>query len=291
MMNFDPNNETINTTGVAGGEEVVALIPGAIPPHSHSFNIATAPDTVAVNGAAIAQSVAMPTGTVLSFSDLAVPAKLSNHTLGNSGNSAPHENRMPSLALTVCIAANEMADTGESYYGEIRPFAFKECPEGWLACDGSILQVDVDNALASLLGNTFGGDGQTTFALPDLRGRVAVATGQVVGMSNYALGETFGSESVSLSADEMPEHNHQVVLCNDTAVSATVQGQYAYLAARECPVEGSLNSFIPASKNMETQTLDAATIGMGKGNPHENRQPYMAINYLIANSGFYPPKS
>jgi microcystin-dependent protein len=287
MMNMDPNDSQIATTGVTGGEESVTLIPDMAAPHSHSLNIAVTPNGIAVNGASIAQSVAMDNeGTVLSFAEATSLTKLNSGTIDYAGGGAAHENRMPSLALTVCIATFGMPDM--PFIGEIRPFAFESGSEGWSVCDGSVLQITAYPALGKLLGNTFGGDGKLTFGLPDLRGRAAVACGQGTGLSSYTLGQAFGTESVSLTVDEMPAHNHDAVVCNDTAVSSTPQGEFTYLAARECPVEGSLNSFIPADQPVATLELNANTIGMGAGNPHENRQPFLAINYMICNYGVYP---
>src|SRR5262247_1539362 len=99
----------------------------------------------------------------------------------------------------------------EPFLGQIQPFGFNFAPTGWATCDGQILSIAQNTALFSLLGTTFGGNGQTTFGLPDLRGRVPIGQGQGPGLANYTLGQTGGQETVTLITSQMPQHTHSLV--------------------------------------------------------------------------------
>jgi microcystin-dependent protein len=143
--------------------------------------------------------------------------------------------------------------------GTIQIFAFNFAPKGWAKCDGSLLPISQYMALFSLLGTYYGGDGQTTFGLPDLRSRVPVGLGQGRGMSNYELGEMDGAESITLIANQMPLQTQ----LNTTAVET--------------------QSSPKGIKN----TLDAIP---GEAKAHKNMQPYLVINYCIAIEGAFPPR-
>jgi len=170
----------------------------------------------------------------------------------------------------------------EPYYGEIRVFAFDFVPEGWLACDGAILQINQFTALYSLLGTKFGGDGKKTFAVPDLRGRTVVGANLYdIPNSTYNRGTSFGSENVSVNISQMPAHNH---LFNVKSGKGNALEPSNVLAAP---------AGIEAYNNVgggQLKPLNASSVGVfGTGLPHPNMQPGLTVNFCIAVSGNYPP--
>ncbi|MFL6137941.1 MAG: phage tail protein [Frankiaceae bacterium] len=167
----------------------------------------------------------------------------------------------------------------EPFIGEIRLFGFNFAPRGWATCSGQILSIAQNTALFSLLGTMYGGNGQTTFALPDLRGRVAISFGQGPGLSNYTQGEVSGSENVTLIPQQMPQHNHTV---NATSADAS-----ANKPGGAFPSAGGAYNTAP-----DGTTMAAQMIGMAGGSqPHENRQPYLVLNYCIALEGIFPSRN
>ena len=164
---------------------------------------------------------------------------------------------------------------GQPFYGEIRMFAGNFAPDGWAFCDGQLLPILQYETLFNLIGTTFGGDGQTTFALPDLRGRVPVHQGNGV-----TLGEAFGSESVFLSTQQIPAHVHSHV----AAVPAGNTTPLGKLAA------DTGTTMIYADGQGASQASASATAVAGGGQPHQNMMPYQGVNFIISVSGFsiYP---
>ena len=164
------------------------------------------------------------------------------------------------------------------YIGEIMPVPYNFAPRGWAFCHGQLLPINQNQALFSLLGTTYGGNGQTTFALPDLRGRVAISSGQGPGMSDYSLGERAGAESATLSINELPTHGHAV----SAAGLATDPSPAGNLPA----VQKGHQIYAPAPGS----SLAADTVASrGGSQPHNNMQPYLCINYVIALQGAFPP--
>jgi microcystin-dependent protein len=168
------------------------------------------------------------------------------------------------------------------YIGEIRMFAGNFAPEGWLFCDGALVSIDDYDTLYNLVGTTYGGDGQTTFALPDLRGRLPVHMGQGRGLSNLVLGETGGLESVTLTPSQVPSHTHALTGSTSAATStsptnavwgAWSDGQYA-----TAPTDGA------------RLAADALT-PVGGSQPHENMPPFLVVNFIISLYGIYPSQS
>ena len=173
----------------------------------------------------------------------------------------------------------------EPFLGEIEAFAFNFAPRGWALCAGQVLPINQNTALFSLLGTTYGGNGTTTFQLPDLRGRVANAFGQGQGLGNYSLGQTGGQESHTLILNEMSSggHSHAVTAKNNGTTGGTNTPSSAVgLGAAYASEAGS-----PAVNLYGTA---APTIAMGSlaptgGQPHENRMPFLGLNYCIALQG------
>lgn len=169
------------------------------------------------------------------------------------------------------------------FVAEISAFAFNFAPKGWAQCDGQLLPISQNTALFSLLGTFYGGDGKSTFALPDLQGAVPIHQGQSPGTSNYFLGQEGGSESVTLLQSEMPAHSHALQTFNDvgedripSATEAIARSTGGLLFA----APGALVSFAP-------QALTPA----GGDLPHNNMQPYLTLNFCIAMQGIYPARN
>lgn len=168
----------------------------------------------------------------------------------------------------------------EPFLAQITLFAGSFAPDGWAFCDGSLLPISTNAALFSLLGTTFGGDGRTTFALPDLRGRVPVHAGTGPGLTPRQPGDMLGFETVSLSADELPAHTHALMTSDEPADTNRAGG--AFLARGQ----------IYSSNGSASTALAATTVATaGIGGAHANMQPSLCINFIIALQGIYPPKA
>ncbi|HEY6879150.1 MAG TPA: tail fiber protein [Polyangiales bacterium] len=169
----------------------------------------------------------------------------------------------------------------DAYIGEIRLFAGNYAPQGWLFCNGQTLNISGNEALFSLIGTTYGGDGRTTFQLPNLQGVLALGRGQGPGLSNYQLGQTVGSYSVQLTQANVPGHTHSVA----TAVEAQ-QVAPANLAYAPC----SWNAYVTTSAaGFAAQAMDPSVVSSaGSNQPHENRMPALVISYIICTNGIFP---
>jgi len=171
----------------------------------------------------------------------------------------------------------------EPYIGQVCLFGFNYAPRGWAFCNGQLLSIGQNSALFSLLGTTFGGDGISTFALPDLRGRVAINQGDQPGLSKYAMGQTGGSETVTLNVTQMPQHVHAGQLHASNGAANQEEAQNHLLAETAVYTDAAANQLMNAS---------AVTVGPTGGNqPHPNLQPYLTLNYCIALEGVYPPRT
>lgn len=167
----------------------------------------------------------------------------------------------------------------DPYIGEIRMFAGNFAPQGWRFCQGQLLPISEYDALFNLIGTTYGGDGQQTFALPNLQSRAPIHMGQGSGTSNYIIGQNGGVENVTLSVQQIPNHNHLVTVANVPANSGRAGGNL--LAASSGPT-AYINAAPAAAMN--AKSLDLA----GGTQPHTNLQPLLAINFIISLNGIYP---
>jgi microcystin-dependent protein len=168
----------------------------------------------------------------------------------------------------------------EPFLAEIVMFAGNFAPRGWAFCSGQILAIAQNTALFSLLGTTFGGNGQTTFALPDFRGRVPVHAGQGPGLSSYNIGQVGGNESVTLLTTQMPAHNHSAACSPNDANLGLAEGNFLATTAT--------NTYASTGGS----ALAATTIGQSGGSqPHTNIQPYTCVNFIIAIEGIYPSRN
>ena len=167
----------------------------------------------------------------------------------------------------------------DPFIGEIRAFGFNFAPVGWATCAGQTLPINQNQALFSLLGTTYGGDGRVTFALPDLQGRVPIGAGQGSGLAPYVQGEEGGVESVTLTTAETPSHTHQAMASNTVTTKNPADGLPGPTAS------GSSYGTTADS------AMNAAMIGTtGGSQPHENRQPYLVLNWCIATQGIFPSR-
>ena len=170
----------------------------------------------------------------------------------------------------------------DPFVAEIRIFPFNFAPKGWAWCDGQLLPISQNTALFSLLGTTYGGDGKSNFALPNLQGNAPMHPGQGPGLSLHSLGETGGSEAVTLLQSEMPSHTHSVTASQADATDRTPGNE---LLATGIAVGQYGNPTSLAA--MSAQTITPA----GGDQPHNNMQPYLTFYFNIALQGVFPPRS
>lgn len=172
----------------------------------------------------------------------------------------------------------------DPFVAEIRIFSFTFAPKGWALCNGEVLPINQNTALFGLLGTTYGGDGKSTFALPNLQGRVPLMAGQGDGLSPYDLGQTGGSAAVTLLESEIPTHTHLLMadaldpadlnLPAPTRVLAQSQNVFAYQPNTSALVQMAPQALAPAGENA----------------PHDNQMPSLTFNFCIALQGFFPPR-
>jgi len=175
--------------------------------------------------------------------------------------------------------------------GEIRAFAGNFAPEDWLVCNGSLLSVMEYQVLFSLIGTRYGGDGQTSFGLPDLRGRMAVGKGQGPGLSNRLLGQAGGAANVTLTTQNMPQHNH--VVRTSSASSGNVESPSSKTSpgVLESPVGTAYGYLKATATGIAKKDLNGETVqDAGYGYYHDNLMPCIAINYIICYNGIYPER-
>jgi microcystin-dependent protein len=173
----------------------------------------------------------------------------------------------------------------DPFVAEIRIFPFNFAPKGWAFCDGQILPLSQNTALFSLLGTTYGGDGKSNFALPNMQGNVPMHPGQGPGLSLHDLGETGGSETVTLIESEIPAHSHTMI-ADVTPGNRTGPATFALARAT------GATPYVPASASPPLVNMaDNAITPAGGDQPHNNMQPYLTLNFCIALQGVYPPRT
>lgn len=161
----------------------------------------------------------------------------------------------------------------QPYVGEIRIFAGNFAPAGWMFCEGQLLPISENETLFQLIGTTYGGDGQSTFALPDLRGRIPLHQG-----NGFIMAETGGAEEITLTTSQIPAHGHALLGSADPASSRSPLGQ----VFGRTPADGYASEFTP-------QALSPQAIGsVGGSQPHTNFQPYLCVDYIISLFGIFP---
>lgn len=170
----------------------------------------------------------------------------------------------------------------DPFVAEVRIFPFNFAPQGWAFCDGQLLPLSQNTALFSLLGTTYGGNGKSNFALPDLQGRAPMHPGQGPGLSLHDLGEVGGSETVTLLQSEMPGHTH-------TLRAATVDLGDTNVPSPSASFASSAGGTLYQTTS-NTQLAFGAAAQVGGDNPHQNMQPYLTLSFCIALQGVFPPR-
>ncbi len=171
----------------------------------------------------------------------------------------------------------------DPYIGQLTTFGGNFAPRGWAECDGQLLSISQYSSLFSILGTTYGGDGVSTFGLPDLRGRIALHAGQGAGLSYYRLGAKGGTETVTLTTNQISSHSHSYNANSATMASGTPQGN-------SLPTPGGKKT--PYTANAPNTTMASGCVSnTGGGQSHNNLQPYLVLTRLIALEGVYPSRS
>jgi len=173
----------------------------------------------------------------------------------------------------------------EKFVAEIRIFAGNFAPTGWATCDGQLLPISQNTALFSLLGTTYGGDGKSTFALPNLQGSAPLQQGQGPGLSLRDLGEIGGEQNVTLLQTEMPAHNHTAVAASGTGQPDPTNNAWASGA------KGFGSIYSPSVPASNVQMSPAALSINGSSQPHNNMMPYLCLTFIIALQGIFPPRT
>ena len=165
----------------------------------------------------------------------------------------------------------------QPYVGEIRMFAGNFAPAGWMFCEGQLLPISEYETLFNLIGTTYGGDGQSTFALPDLRGRIPIHFG-----NGFTLAETGGVETVTLTVSQIPAHSHPMLASNDDANAVSPQNNLT---------AAGLNAFTYYSSPPAQALSPSATSSVGGSQPHNNFQPYLCVDFIISLFGIFPSQT
>ena len=186
------------------------------------------------------------------------------------------------LLIAFTFALLPAASAQERFLGSISLVPYNFAPLGTAMCDGRLLAISQNDALFALIGTIYGGDGQQTFALPDCRGRVVVGMGQGPGLSNYIIGQAGGEESVTLTVQQMPAHNHAALSSTSAGNTASPAGAYWAPRARTFLYSAAAN---PATMN------PAALAPTGGSQPHSNVKPTLSLNYVVWVEGIFPGRN
>ena len=170
----------------------------------------------------------------------------------------------------------------EPFVGEIRMFAGNFAPRGWAFCDGQLLAVSQNDALFSLLGTVYGGDGRTTFGLPDLRGRLPIHAGSGPGLSPRRLGQKFGTEQETLTVNQIPSHSHTFSGTNSDAARTVPTGSY--------PARNT-GDLYKAGNAIRVNMSNNALSSIGGSRSHQNLMPFLCVNFIISLFGIYPSRN
>nr|WP_315239568.1 tail fiber protein [uncultured Albidiferax sp.] len=192
--------------------------------------------------------------------------------------------RTTSCVLGALLLAGAAHAQSDPYLGEIRCGLWNYAPRGWALLQGQTLPINQNQALFSLLGTSYGGDGRTTFQLPDMRGRVLLSAGQGTGLQNYEVGQTGGSESSTLSTAQLPAHSHGVALPG-SALEASTQSP-----AGKSPATLSRTTLYAPPGNAALLMAPAAVSAVGGNQPISNLQPYLPLTCVMALQGIYPSR-
>lgn len=179
----------------------------------------------------------------------------------------------------------------EPFIGEIRMVGFNYPPKGWAFCYGQLLEISQHKDLYELIGTVYGGDGHTTFALPDLRGRVAIAAGSGPGLSNRNLGQKGGAQTVVLNVTEMPSHNHgATALVRGSTSKGTASSPENAVWAVDGSVGATPYMQSTPNVNMQDNSVEVSVTDTGGDQSHNIMQPFLVVNFIIALEGLFPPR-
>jgi microcystin-dependent protein len=180
----------------------------------------------------------------------------------------------------------------QPFLGQIEAFPYNFAPRGWQFCQGQLLPINQNTALFSLIGTTYGGDGATTFALPDLRGRVAMGQGNGSGLTPRVIGQINGEENHTLLSNEMPIHSHLLnTAANSSAANNINIPSSTVVLGSATATTGTVQPFAPVPP-APTQAMAPAAIGQSTGGqPHNNMMPYLGLSFCIAMNGVFPSRS
>lgn len=270
--------------GEKGGSEIHTLTPEEMPAHNHP-----------VSASAAAATVASPEGALWGSSTGKTPFaternELMKGELSYTGDGQAHENMSPFVAINYSICDQGIYPNPEhgrpGFVGEIVMFAGGYAPEGnWVPCDGRLFSIAQNTSLFSILGDTYGGNGTTTFAIPDLRGMAALGAGKGPGLSERELGSSGGSATVTLTVDQMPSHDH-TAMCTTQPGNDTDPNSATWATAGE--TRGGVPIYSPAGETVAMNMGATAMVGGGK--EHNNMPPYLPVQYIICVEGEYPPR-
>jgi microcystin-dependent protein len=179
----------------------------------------------------------------------------------------------------------------EPFLGQIIMVGFNFAPRGWAFCNGQILSIAQNTALFSLLGTTYGGNGQTTFALPDLRGRVPIQQGQGPGLSPYSLGQVGGTESTTLNSTNVPPHSHTLNVAGTAKGNSALPNNNWFAIGFDPNNNANLNNYSTAGPTGPTAMNPGTITGGGSSQPFNNLQPYLCISFCIALEGIFPSRN
>lgn len=191
--------------------------------------------------------------------------------------------KLKSLLPLFLVVVFSFSSTGisaqEGFLGEVKLFAGNFAPRGWAFCQGQLLSISQNTALFSILGTTYGGDGRTTFGLPDLRGRVPAGTGSGPGLSNYSLGQKIGTETVTLTNSNLPSHAHTLSGISELTIKSNPNDK------------SDTKALVPANTPGSTPVTNLNTQNMGGSQSINNIQPTLGMNYIICLQGIFPSRS
>ncbi len=177
------------------------------------------------------------------------------------------------------------------YVGQLSMFAGNFAPAGWMLCQGQLIPIAENEVLFQLIGTTYGGDGQSTYGLPDLRSRVPIHMGQGGGLSNYAIGESGGVETVTLNFQQIPQHNHLATTVTPTPGNTDTPASNTIVADEQVGLgTSSPFTYTPFNAGAPNQVVlaNGTVVNTGGSQPHENVQPILAINFIISMFGIFP---
>jgi microcystin-dependent protein len=193
------------------------------------------------------------------------------------------------FAFVAALALAPQAQAQDCYIGEVRMFAGNFAPRGYALAQGQLLSIAQNTALFSILGTMYGGNGQTTFGLPDLRGRYPIGTGQGPGLSPYVEGQMGGTESVTLLSTQMPAHTHTVTLRASSSPATHIRPQGRVLA--KVDPNATVNVYTPGPTDVDLAPDAAAASVAGGSQPFSIMPPHMGINFIVCMEGIYPSRN